>query len=150
MDKLLEKLKRDYKQFQFKPGANYMWSSTEKCIYYRRPIIAASLLHEVGHGILGHLDYNWDIELLKIEVDAWEIAEKIAPEYGIRIDPDHPKRCIETYKNWLTKRSQCPECQLTGIGARPRHYWCPNCHLSWTVPENLSCAINPTPAATNQ
>lgn len=140
--KLLDRLKSDYPHLQFRAGSSDSWSPQKQEIVYREPINPFYLLHEVSHAILGHNDYRLDIELLKIEVDAWVKAREIAPRYDLDIDSSLVDSCLETYKRWLLKQSLCPECSLVGIQSNDRLYSCPNCQTRWSVPLKLGCALN--------
>lgn len=61
---LVTKLESDYPQFSFKQAADYLWSPNEQTIYYTdSPDVHSYLLHELSHGLLGHADYYYDIEL---------------------------------------------------------------------------------------
>ena len=134
---ILNQLKKDYPQFKFIKGNNYFWSSTKKAVYYRLPINLSLVLHELGHGVLGHTDYDLDIDLVKKEADAWRKAQQLAENYNLKIGAALIKSKLETYKNWLNKRSRCPNCGLIGIqNATSLNYSCINCHQKWSVPED--------------
>lgn len=145
--KLLEALKTDYPHLQFAAGKDDSWSPQKQQVNYREPIDPHHLLHEVGHAVLGHTDYRLDIELLKIEADAWAKAQEIAPNYGFRIERSLVDSRLETYKHWLLKQSLCPECRLVGIQGNDRLYSCPNCQTRWSVPLKLGCAVKNGPKA---
>ena len=144
LDKLkkLDQLKQDYPQFKFIKGDHYMWSSQKRTIYYRLPIDLRLILHELSHGLLNHSTYILDIDLLKKEVDAWEKAKQLAKDYNIRIQPKLIKNKLETYRNWLDKRSRCPNCHLIGVQKRyNQNYSCINCHRKWSVPDDPQVPI---------
>lgn len=145
-NKLLEALKSDYPHLQFCAGKNDSWSAQNQRISYSEPINPYRLLHEVGHAILDHTDYRLDVELLKIEVDAWVKAREIAPKYNLEIDQALIDDCLETYKRWLLKQALCPECRLAGIQGNDRLYSCPNCQTRWSVPLRLGCDIKTAPS----
>lgn len=138
---LLEALKSDYPHLHFAAGGDNSWSPKNQRVNYREPIDPPHLLHEVGHAVLGHADYQLDIELLKIEADAWAKAQEIAPRYGVKIERSLVDSCLETYKHWLLKQSLCPECRLAGIQGNDRLYSCPNCQNRWSVSLRLGCAV---------
>ena len=138
---LLKSLQNDYPHLVFTSGTTNSWSPKTQEISYRLPIDPLRLLHEVGHAVLGHNDYRLDIELLKIEVDAWTKAREIAPQYGLTIDQSLIDNCLETYKRWLLKQALCPECHLAGIQGNDRLYSCPNCQTRWSVSLGLGCDI---------
>ena len=85
------------------------------------------LLHEVGHAISGHRDFDTDIRRLKMEVEAWEKARELAPIYNIVIDEDAIEDELDTYRDFLHKKSRCPECGLTRFQTPDGNYHCPRC-----------------------
>jgi hypothetical protein len=86
---LLHQLSNDFGVFEFKLGDRFSWSAKTRIITYT-PLKNAqdtwSILHELGHATLGHTGYKFDIELLKLEVEAWDKAVKIGKSYDIVID----------------------------------------------------------------
>lgn len=138
---LVDRLRNDYPDLSFQPGSADRWSPQNKQISYRQPLNPAHLLHEVGHALMGHANYRLDIELLRMEADAWAKAREIAPRYGLVIDQAQINDCLETYRQWLLGRSLCPECRLAGIQNDNREYSCPNCQLQWQVPAGLGCRL---------
>ena len=98
---LLKQLKSNYPQFTFKKGNYFLWSPSENTIYYcdksdNKPIL---LLHEISHALLGHADYNSDIQLITMEREAWDYAIKLAPIYS----PNNPKN-----KSWTPPKKHIP------------------------------------------
>ena len=141
MHPLLIKLQADYPGLNFQVGSADRWSPQIKQIDYRQPISPPHLLHEVGHALLRHTGYSLDIELLKIEADAWAKAQELASGYKLTIDQGLVNDCLETYKLWILDRSQCPDCQLVGVQDSKRQYTCPNCQLRWSVPPEIGCTL---------
>lgn len=129
-DRLAAVLADDFPAFEFRRGERAYWSANEQIIYYCNNEL--ELLHELGHALLGHSGYDQDIELLKIEEDAWLKAQEIAPEYGLSIDNEYINCALDSYRDWMFKRSQCPRCKQTGIqNNRTGNYHCPNCNTVW-------------------
>jgi hypothetical protein len=115
MKKLLERLQADYPGIRFTRGEAFFWSPKDKSVTYAsvsaQPLIARwSLLHEVSHGILGHMSYKSDFELMELEVAAWHKAQELGKQYDVEIDPEHIQDCLDTYRDWLHRRSTCPTC----------------------------------------
>lgn len=139
MKDLLKQLKSSYPDIQYKIRDKYCWSPTELVVGYPSQRSYSdkfdewSLLHETSHAILGHKHYSTDLELLFKEVEAWETAVKIGKQYGIVIDDDHIQDCLDTYRDWLYKRSKCPECACTGLQHDQNTYKCINCQTAWSV-----------------
>ncbi len=128
-----------------------------------------AIIHESGHALLGHATYRSDFELLQLEVAAWEKAKEIATKLqkervdGIRhmgkpnerahsspptthhlpptlsIDEDHVQDCLDSYRDWLHRRSLCPNCSLGSIQVSPDTYSCIFCDHSWHVSSNRFC-----------
>ncbi|MDQ3065467.1 MAG: hypothetical protein M3Q36_04340 [bacterium] len=144
MIQLLDKLRQDYPIVKFVHGDTFYWSPKDQKVIYdpmaNQPGIATwSLLHEVSHGILEHSYYHSDFELVKLEVEAWSQAEKLAKHYEITIDPEHIQDCLDTYRDWLHRRSTCPTCSVVSIQKTPNMYKCLNCTTSWRVSSSRFC-----------
>lgn len=133
----VEQIAKDYPQFKFKPGPQEHWSPRTKTITYSEsePLaeLRYGLLHELAHALLGHNSYNSDFELLRLESEAWEMAVKIGKKYKIRLDPDHIQDCLDTYRDWLHRRSKCPACGMHVLQDSPSSYKCFNCGTGWQV-----------------
>lgn len=146
MDTLLKQLKSAYPTLSFKPGVAFSWSAKDNSIIYRQDtadidgIMACwSLLHEAGHALLGHKDYQSDFELLLLEVAAWERANDLAKNFGYHIDPDHIQDCLDTYRDWLYQRSTCPTCLSCSLQRDSKTYVCFNCGTVWHVSPSRHC-----------
>ena len=136
MDRLVRKLQRDHPSLVFTVGEALCWSPSHNQIFYannEEPVNIAGLLHELGHARLSHHNFASDIELLQKEVDAWQEALQLAQRYSVVIDETHIQDCLDTYRDWLFRRSRCPECQATGVQQTARRYLCLNCTKSWNV-----------------
>jgi hypothetical protein len=137
-DKLLDQL-REYcgERIQFLSGKSYYWSPQEKTVFYREDdktqVGLWTLFHEACHGILSHKNYSSDFELVLLEVEAWRRAEKLASDFGLKIDHDHVQDCLDSYRDWQYKRSLCPRCDLGGIQLNQKTYSCIFCHDTWQV-----------------
>jgi hypothetical protein len=133
----IKQIIKDYPQFKFVPGAQEHWSPKTNTITYSQsePMteLRYGLLHELAHALLGHTSYSSDFELLKLESQAWELAAKIGKKYKIRLDAEHIQDCLDTYRNWLHRRSQCPACGMHVLQNSPDSYKCFNCTTTWKV-----------------
>jgi hypothetical protein len=133
----ISRLKKDFPEFSFQPGPQDHWSPKSKTIIYKSPASLKetqySLLHELAHAQLDHTTYHNDFELLKLESLAWELAAKLGKKYGVKITQDHIQDCLDTYRDWLHARSQCPTCGVHVLQKDPYHYHCFNCHTEWKV-----------------
>lgn len=144
MDKLVETLQTRFPGLRFAPGRQFCWSPETGEIIYKPGAhnhrAAWSLLHETGHALLGHQGYKGDFELLKLEIDAWQRARLLAAELDLTIDEDHIEDCLDTYRDWLYKRSICPSCSAKCLQQGDFvHYRCFNCHTVWRVSASRFC-----------
>lgn len=136
MQALLKQLRKDFKDYSFVPGKFFCWSPEFQQVMYKSgssEVAKWSLLHELAHATLEHKSFTTDIELLLMEVAAWDKAKDLALQYGQTIDEDHIQDCIDTYRDWLDARSTCPECMNNSLQIDERHYGCHNCSLTWGV-----------------
>lgn len=144
MDELLDRLKRLFPELSFTPAREFYWSPETGEIFYesggRGDKAVWSLLHETGHALSGHRSYRADLELLRLEIDAWELARQVAGELGVEIDEDHIQNSLDTYRDWLHKRSICPACGTRCLQQGDfKHYRCFNCHTVWRVSASRFC-----------
>ena len=144
MDQLLTSLKNTYPAINFKPGATFSWSPKTNHVIYKElaendEVATLSLLHEVGHALLEHKDYNSDFQLLTLEVSAWEKANQLAETFSRSIDSDHIQDCLDTYRDWLYQRSTCPTCTNCSLQTDSRTYSCFNCGTVWHVSSSRMC-----------
>ncbi|HET9098058.1 MAG TPA: hypothetical protein VFN51_00390 [Candidatus Saccharimonadales bacterium] len=144
MQKSLSKLKELHPSLRFNAGDQFCWSPETNEIIYKKNARGNqaiwSLLHETGHALLGHQTYQADFELIKLEVSAWEKACELAKSLDTIIDEDHIQDCLDTYRDWLYKRSICPGCSSKCLQQSDYvHYRCFNCHTVWRVTSNRFC-----------
>lgn len=144
MQKLRKTLEAKYPELQFVADKQFYWSPETREIFYRSSAEGAkaewSLLHETGHALLDHTSYKADFELLRLEVAAWDKARELAGDLGIEIDENHIQDCLDTYRDWLHKRSICPRCNATCLQQDDHaHYRCFNCHAVWQVSASRFC-----------
>jgi hypothetical protein len=142
MQTLLKQFRADFPELTFVEGTAFCWSPEHKQIFYyleKSRVASWSLLHELAHALLGHHTYDSDLELLMLEIAAWEKAKELAGHYDKVIDEDHIQDCIDTYRDWLDARSTCPRCLGNGLQLDSRHYNCFNCQLKWRVTNSRFC-----------
>jgi len=139
---LISNLKSDYPQFNFEVSSDYLWSPANRTIYYTSGGGSSGLLlHEISHGLLGHADYLYDIDLIAMERAAWDKAIELSSSYEIKIDEDLIESNLDSYRDWLHARSSCPNCNATGLQVKKQSYSCPACSHTWRVNEARICAL---------
>ena len=141
---IVSKLIKDFPSIGFEAGNSYHWSPKNSIVYYRadhsEDVQAWAILHEVGHALLGHKSFGSDFDLVKMEVLAWEKAKSLASKYSINIEENHIQDCLDTYRDWLDKRSLCPVCNTKSFQtAKSPNYRCFNCHAVWKVTPSRFC-----------
>jgi hypothetical protein len=139
---LINQLKTDYPQFSFKKAARFLWSPTEKTVYYTGSDDDYSfLLHELSHGLLNHTAYSRDVELLAVERAAWDNAVTLASSYNLIISDETVESTLDSYRDWLHARSTCPHCKAIGLQIKQHVYSCLACHHTWRVNEARICTL---------
>ena len=138
---LLDSLKKDFPGIKFISANRFQWSPKEKIIYFTSDTEDDewSLLHESGHMLCEHTDYSNDLGLLRMEVEAWQKACELAGRYGRKIDQKHIDKCLDTYRDWIHKRSSCPRCGQAGVEKTTNNYQCINCKHLWKVSSERFC-----------
>ena len=141
MNHITRKLQDAYPAFVFTESTNAFWSPRDKTVHYTtgEPHSEAGLLHELAHAILGHTTYTSDLDLLHKEIAAWEQAHSLAKQYDVPINADHTQDCLDTYRDWLHKRSMCPSCRTNGLQTDIQVYNCLNCGHTWHVSSSRFC-----------
>lgn len=161
MPPLLTKLRLRFPQLQYTAGRQFCWSPETQEIFYKPSGLlgtkndaqtdAWSLLHETGHALLAHSSYEADVELVRLEVAAWEEARQLGELLHVPIAEDHIQDCLDTYRDWLYKRSICPSCRTKCLQQDDHaHYRCFNCHTVWRVGTSRFCRAYRTTKNVNQ
>ncbi len=132
--------------FSFVPSDVFHWSPESNTIFFNNSEITSdtgklSLLHEVAHALLRHTTYRYDIDLIKIESDAWQKTKFLASERNVVFNDEHAQDCLESYRSWLHKRATCPNCDQVTLESKPQIYACFNCGVQWNVSRNQLCQI---------
>lgn len=144
MENTLKQLSKLHPDLIFKAGHQFCWSPETDEIFYKTDTAGDaakwSLMHETGHALLEHDSYQADFQLIRLEVAAWEKAKELAAQVGVKIDEDHIQDCLDTYRDWLYKRSICPGCHSKCLQQDDFvHYRCFNCHTTWRVTPSRFC-----------
>lgn len=142
MEALISRLTIDHPGLTFLLSKDFYWSAKSQTVYYAHNGLSSdtwSLLHEASHALLNHNSFHSDFQLLTMEMEAWEKAKELAAHYEITIDTDHIEDCLDTYRDWLHKRSLCPNCAIKSLQTSPNQYKCLNCATSWQVSKTQKC-----------
>jgi hypothetical protein len=139
MDKLAALLRKAYPDFTIIAGDLFYWSPQTKEVFYKEAGDSGSLLHELGHALLGHSHFTTDVDLMHKEIAAWEKARELASIHGVELNQTAIERCLDSYRDWLHKRSTCPDCGSHGLQTTQRLYKCLNCHKTWKVSSSATC-----------
>lgn len=142
MQELLEKVKKILPDVTYQAGDAFLWSPKTRTIMYKLSPDEHhtwTLLHETAHAILGHQSYKSDVELLMLEVAAWQKAKELSLELGIELDDEHIQDCLDTYRDWLHQRSTCPRCSTVSLQVSSAEYRCHNCAADWLVSPSRFC-----------
>jgi hypothetical protein len=144
LDTLLARIAADYPDLRFIESAHFAWHAGRGNVTYQKAGKNTqhsmwALLHELGHALLGHKDYIHDIELLQLEVAAWDKARQLAAHYGITKGEDYIQDCLDTYRDWLHLRATCPTCYARALQSSARRYRCFNCQTEWQVSRSRLC-----------
>lgn len=125
---LVEQIRGDYPEFRVVEGRKFAFRPPRTIMV--GPAEEGDellLLHELGHAVLGHRDFRSDAGRLKMEMAAWSEARKLAAQYGVEWDEDRAQEELDTYREWLHKRSLCRRCGLTRYQTPDGVYHCPRC-----------------------
>lgn len=142
---LAAKLQLDFPDIRFESSDDFYWSPSTSTIH--APVITdkkdtLTLLHEVAHALLGHHHFKRDIDLIRIEREAWDyVRDTLAPRYAIPAREDDIEDMLDTYREWLHARSTCPQCSLTGIQTDTSLYRCLGCGSDWRVNDARRCGL---------
>jgi len=141
MENIVRSIRSDHPQFRFVAGTTACWSPLDNEVRYNltAPHGIAGLLHELAHALLSHQTYHTDLDLVHKEVAAWDRALELADRYDITIDAEHIQDCLDTYRDWVHKRSTCPGCRTNGLQTSSQQYNCLNCGRQWHVSNSRFC-----------
>lgn len=130
---LIRRLREDFPGVVFEVGERFMFRPPVT-VFYSPDFeglpgnkIALLTLHEAAHAVLKHKDYDEDIQLLKMESEAWERVKEFCAMYDVVWDEDFVQDRLDSYRDWLHARSLCPVCQVSGYQDEQLNYHCPMC-----------------------
>lgn len=139
---LINRLSQAYPQFSFEESSSYSWSPSKNTIFYvKNGNDEETLVHELAHGLLGHTNYDYDIELIPMERAAWDKAKDLAEQFGVKISDEIIEDNLDSYRDWMHARSTCPACEATGLQVKKQMYKCPACTKTWRVNDARICGL---------
>lgn len=153
---LLTRLSELIPGVEFVADDAFTWSPATRAVHYQGQQLnntegQARLLHESGHALCNHTTYISDFSLLQMELDAWEKAKVLAQQMGLRLPAEFIEDCLDTYRDWLHRRSTCPTCGSVSMQQSSHYYRCHNCMSSWNVTAERFCRpyrrLTPLPAS---
>lgn len=134
-----------FPELKFEIGKNLSWNPLTKSITLPKKDseeLVYGLIHEIAHAKLAHNTFLNDIELIKMEREAWNKACEIAQDkFELKINNDYIEDCLDSYRDWLYRRSLCPRCALSGFQVNDHEYSCPHCLIDWRVPVSRLCTV---------
>lgn len=140
----IDSLKSLLPSVNFQTAKAFYWSPATSTVHYIEDELQTengvwAFLHELAHAQLYHRNYESDLELLMLEVAAWQTAVRLGQAVNITIDPNHIEDCLDTYRDWLHQRSTCPACGIVSLQETPTLYKCFNCLSQWQVSTSRFC-----------
>lgn len=134
-----------FPELKFESGKSLSWNPIKESITLPEKDginVIYGLIHEIAHAKLIHNSFSHDIELIKMEREAWNKGCEIAQDLlGLKIDSGYIEDCLDSYREWLYKRSLCPRCALSGFQVNDHEYSCPHCLIDWKVPPSRLCTV---------
>jgi hypothetical protein len=114
--------------WSFVEGRVFMWSPELQMVSYDPRRIGAdegklALLHEVGHALLGHGPRRRGVDHQIAEIEAWNVARKVARAIGVPVDESYVRRRLNSQTrpaplHVRTQPAKAPACRRP---ARRRH-----------------------------
>ena len=124
----LARIKSDFPEFKFIDGARFSFRPPRTIVVGpEENSDSLLLLHELGHALCGHRDFDTGVRRVKMEREAWDKARELAEIYGVLINDNAVECELDTYREWLHKKSRCPRCGLTRFQTPDGEFHCPRC-----------------------
>jgi hypothetical protein len=124
----LARIKSDFPEFRFISGKRFSFRPPKTIVVGPdESNDSLLLLHELGHALSGHRDFDTSVRRVKMEREAWDKAHELCPKYGIEYNEDLIEGELDTYRDWLHKKTSCPKCGLTMFQTPDGVCHCPRC-----------------------
>ncbi len=150
---LVARLQADFPAIRFEKDEDFYWSPSASTVHFasvKTTEDSLTLLHEVAHATLGHSRFDRDLDLIRIEREAWDyVRDTLGPRYSLTASEDDIEDMLDTYREWLHARSTCPQCRLTGIQTASAAYHCIGCGANWRVNDARRCGLRRYSVAPN-
>lgn len=132
------KIVKKFRDYKFVDSSEFYWSAIDKTIHFDSSRMDSEeglykLIHEIGHAESHHKNFTSGIKLLSLETEAWVKAKDIASTFDLNIPEKFIEHSLDSYRDWLHKRSTCPTCKTVGIESNENQYRCFNCRQKWAV-----------------
>lgn len=144
MNSATESILSRFPQLTFQPTTTgSCWDGERRIVYIDQTDSTAIVLHEISHALLRHRHYRRDIELLQLEASAWQQTMLLARDLDLLVPKleETATTALDSYRDWLYARSQCPRCQHTGVQSTVDTYRCLVCLAHWRVNEARVCGL---------
>ena len=124
----LDQLRMDYPELHFVNGRKFAFRPPRTVVVGPNETNDSLLImHELGHALCHHRDFKTDAIRLGMEREAWEKARELCSKYEVVYDESIVETELDTYRDWLDKKSRCPSCGLTRFQTPDGLYHCPRC-----------------------
>lgn len=129
MDKvLLDKLRADFPDVVWREGKKYLFRPPKTIMLGPdEEHDGLLLLHELGHYLCRHRDFDTLPRRVKMEREAWDKARELCDKYGVSYNENVAEAELDTYRDWLDAKSRCPKCGLTRYQTSDGEFHCPRC-----------------------
>lgn len=128
--KFLKIVRGDFPDFVFKTGRKFAFRPPKTIVIGpEEPNDSLFLLHELGHALCRHRDFDTDAKRLKMEREAWDKARELADNYEVEYDEELVEDELDSYRVWLDNKSRCKKCGLTMYQTPDGRYHCPRCEM---------------------
>jgi len=131
----LDSLKSAYPDFFFKPGRKFLFRPKRTIFYLEdNDNFRFLLLHELAHALLKHFSYDTSLERLTLERDAWEKTRQLCSDYKVPFLDSLAEAELNTYRDWLHKKTLCKTCGLSCLEVNSESLYCPFCQKTYPRP----------------
>ena len=125
---LLDRLEEDFPEVKLRQGRKFLFRPPRTIVLGpAEKYDSLLLLHEFGHYLCGHHDFDTDARRVRCECEAWEKARELCEQYGVEFNGEFVEAQLDSYRDYLDQKSRCPKCGLTRFQTPDGAYHCPFC-----------------------